>query len=97
MPCDECSAAMESPARRVYCPTCIWCGARYIQQLGEVRVTREARAQWRKDVLDRWERHGHSREDMRAMAQKTETPYEPPPDVRRKSLSRKQARTGREA
>ena len=68
MTCDCCKAAQEAPAYRLYCPTCLWCGARLIQVLGTLPRPREEIANRRRQVLADWMSYGHEESELRRLA-----------------------------
>ena len=85
--CDECAILRDHYPRdpevrlgrvRLFFPSCIYCGARYIQWIQRRReLTRDAkRAQCRR-VLERWLRHGHSEAELRALAKSPTWAVEP--------------------
>jgi hypothetical protein len=89
MSCAECQNARESSDYRVFDPLCLWCGARYFQRLRtappvtvpdgmqERLETKAERLAWMERVLVGWEKQGHDRAAMRALAMDREIPYEP--------------------
>lgn len=68
MTCDCCKAAQEAPAYRLYCPTCLWCGARLIRKLGTLPRTRDEITARRRQVLQDWMSYGHEESELRRLA-----------------------------
>jgi hypothetical protein len=60
----------------MHCPTCLWCGARLIQRLGKIPMPAADSIARRRKVLADWVAHGHSEQELRAMA-KGPTPLAP--------------------
>lgn len=79
--CECCSRARQCPMYGVFTPACLWCGARLFRRLGDLEPVVGARAvrQRRVTVLDDWERHGHSRTELRTLALGPDVPLEPLP------------------
>lgn len=67
-PCEQCQRAKGGPKWPLHNPACLHCGARLILNLGALRISADALASRRKAVLDDWTNHGHSREELRALA-----------------------------
>ncbi len=78
MTCDTCAAARICAGHnRVYDPLCLWCGARYIKQIGSLPAqTKEEVAAWRRGVLRDWMAFGHDETELRELA-KGPMPVEP--------------------
>lgn len=79
MTCETCTATRICAGHnRVYDPLCLWCGARYIKQLGQFggTFTNAEIAQRRRDVLRDWMAFGHDETEMRELA-KGPMPVEP--------------------
>ena len=81
--CECCSRARQCPMYGVFTPACLWCGARLFRRLGDLEPVVGARAvrQRRVTVLDDWERHGHSRTELRTLALGPDVPLAPLPGV----------------
>lgn len=79
--CECCSRARQCPMYGVFTPACLWCGARLFRRLGDLEPVVGARAvrQRRVTVLDDWERHGHSRTELRTLALGPDVPLAPLP------------------
>jgi hypothetical protein len=60
----------------MHCPTCLWCGARLLKTIGRMQITAEQSVARRRQVLADWVAHGHSEQDLRALA-KGSTPLAP--------------------
>lgn len=94
MTCDCCKAAQEAPAYNLYCPACLWCGARLIQVLGTLPRPRDEIAERRRKVLADWGRYGHEESDLRRLAKQNPCfapsgPVEPMESALRKSARRR--------
>ena len=68
-PCPDCTATREAPQWPRHCPTCLWCGARILRRilnLKGVRTKQElsARASL---ALQVWVAHGHSESQLRTL------------------------------
>ena len=79
MPCDCCQAARESPDHRMHCPSCLWCGARLIRNLGRLALSADQIRARRQAVLSDWMDHGHAEADLRAWAKRADC-YAPGPE-----------------
>jgi hypothetical protein len=66
--CKNCQAATEAIDHRWFDPSCVYCGARYIQLLGRRGLTPTACRDRRRHVLATWMEHGHSEDQLRALA-----------------------------
>ena len=67
MACEVCRTAIESH-HRMHCPSCIYCGARLIQNIQKLDRPREERIQRCRDVLQVWMQYGHNEADLRSLA-----------------------------
>ena len=52
----------------MHCPSCIYCGARLIQALGRLPRPKDEIVARRRKVLADWVAHGHSEQELRALA-----------------------------
>lgn len=68
MTCDCCNRARLSPAHSQFCPTCLHCGARLIQAIGHLPISRQEVSTRRRQVLTDWIAHGHPEQQLRALA-----------------------------
>lgn len=77
MPCKDCQRARESDGgHTLYCPLCLWCGARLIRRIGRLQITQAESQARRRKVLADWMDFGHTETDLRTLA-KTDLPLEP--------------------
>jgi hypothetical protein len=76
MACQDCHRASIGPGYPLHCPTCLWCGARLLKTIGRMQITAEQSVARRRKVLADWVAHGHSEQDLRALA-KGPTPLAP--------------------
>ena len=67
MDCPECQTARTYPENRMFNPACIFCGARLIQILGNVKISAAECKRRRKDALRVWVEHGHSEQTIRSL------------------------------
>lgn len=68
MTCDCCNRARLSPAYPLFCPTCLHCGARLIQAVGRLPISRNEVSTRRRQVLTDWMAHGHPEQAIRTLA-----------------------------
>ena len=66
--CDCCTRARLSPRYPLFCPTCLHCGARLIQAVGFLPVSRQEVSSRRRQVLIDWIAHGHHEQAIRTLA-----------------------------
>ena len=66
-PCEVCQSAIERE-HRMHCPTCIYCGARLIQNIQKLNRPREERSARCKAVLQDWMGYGHDEAELRRLA-----------------------------
>ena len=66
-PCKPCQIAAEFPQYRMFCPSCLYCGARLIQLLGKQPMPEHECIQRRRQALADWMAHGHSEEVIREL------------------------------
>lgn len=52
---------------RLYCPNCIFCGARLIQNLAKLQIPTSECSARRKSVLADWLAHGHREDQIRKL------------------------------
>ena len=89
--CGECAILREHYPRdpevrlvrvRLFFPSCIYCGARYIQWI-QRKSGRPAEARKRecRRVLERWKAHYHDEAELRALAKSPTWAVEPAPDA----------------
>lgn len=65
-PCEFCEKARINPLHTFFSPACLWCGARLVARLRELKDLRprgEIKTRQEK-VLTDWEAYGHSRKQM---------------------------------
>ena len=65
-PCEFCEKARENPLHTLFSPACLWCGARLVARLRELKDRRprgEIKTRQEK-VLTDWERYGHNRQRL---------------------------------
>lgn len=62
---------------RYFDPSCLWCGARLIQQIGRLELTKEVMTLRRRAVLADWMALGHSEQELRALAKGKTMPVAP--------------------
>ena len=68
MSCENCAVAKKNPAWRMFNPACLYCGARLIQVLGMLAITRTDCRDRRRAVLADWGAQGHAEADLRRLA-----------------------------
>lgn len=51
----------------MYDPLCLFCGARLIQQIGLLPISKSEATERRRAVLADWVKQGHAEEDLRAL------------------------------
>ena len=66
--CTNCQISRESPGYNLFCPKCIFCGARIIQAFGKLQIPASDCAQYRRESLARWVSFGHSEAEIRRLA-----------------------------
>ena len=66
--CQDCKIAQENHEYTMFNPACLYCGARLIQRLASLDITKADLHTRRKAVLDDWEKFGHKREQIRELA-----------------------------
>ena len=66
--CDCCDIARESPQHRMFDPSCLYCGARIIQQLGTLQIGATECRQRRLAQLKVWTDSGFLDADLRRLA-----------------------------
>ena len=52
----------------MFCPSCIYCGARLIQVIGTFAIAASVCTARRRVVLADWMAHGHSEQEIRRLA-----------------------------
>ena len=78
MPCPCCTAARETSGLwRYFELSCMWCGARLIQQIPKYSGTDAETTQRRRAVLKDWVAYGHSEQEIRALAALKTLAFEP--------------------
>ena len=85
--CPDCQRAREYPdlTTKLFNPACLWCGARYIQQLpGLVGGSKEREEKGRAHILRVWGAQGHDTAMMLEMSMRGEVPYQPLEDRRKR-------------
>lgn len=66
--CPNCKAASEHPSHTIYCPTCIYCGARLIKRISNLLHGDKKMLQARmRKVLKDWKEYGHSEDEIRRL------------------------------
>lgn len=68
MDCPECQIAEDFHGYRLFNPLCLHCGARLVQLLGTLAITKAECSRRRVAVMDDWQGFGHSREEIRTLA-----------------------------
>jgi hypothetical protein len=68
MACNLCNIARLHPEHRMFCPSCLWCGARLIQRLSSLAIGVTACRVRRSAVLADWMAFGHSEAQLRLLA-----------------------------
>lgn len=66
--CECCNRSREYPAYTLFCPSCLHCGARLIQRIGQLPISREDVVRRRRAVLADWMAHGHPEAALRELA-----------------------------
>lgn len=67
-PCECCATQRDYPGvTDTQCPTCLYCGARGIQRIMQLQVSREKKSEWAKAVLNRWVQFGHDEAEIRRL------------------------------
>ena len=69
--CQCCNRAREYSAYPQFCPSCLHCGARLIQRIGQLPISRQDVTRRRRAVLADWMAHGHPEEKIRELAAMT--------------------------
>lgn len=79
--CEDCRRATAGPGWRLYDPACLWCGARLIQSIQNLkgRVSPVRIEQRVKHVLLGWTHYGHNSQELLAMANEPNLPLQPWP------------------
>ena len=67
MTCANCQVARDFAAYRMFCPSCIHCGARLIQRLALRDISNAECTSRRKAVLADWVAWGHSEAEIRQL------------------------------
>lgn len=67
MRCKCCHIAKTFPGYRMFCPSCLWCGARLIQALGQLEIPAAEISKRRRAVLEDWMSHGHDEQAIRTL------------------------------
>ena len=77
MPCQPCATIQkhyrnDPQQHRMHCPTCIHCGARFIQKFQRLyQLTQEQRRDRCRQALADWMAQGHDEGELRALAKAT--------------------------
>ena len=77
MPCQPCATIRkhyrnDPQQHRMHCPTCLACGARFIQKFQRLyQLTTEQRRDRCQQALADWVAQGHSEKELRALAKST--------------------------
>jgi len=66
--CQPCNTARAYPAHRMHCPSCIFCGARLIQNLGRLPIAVSDITRRRPETLALWLDYGHDEKEIRGLA-----------------------------
>jgi len=78
MACTDCHRASIGPGWPMHCPTCLWCGARYIRRIGAtLALPIDERSRMRTKALADWLAHGHSEIEIRRLVAGLEVPLAP--------------------
>ena len=67
MTCSSCTTAKTFPQHRMFCPSCLPCGVRIIQRLGELPISQAECTQRRRAMLAVWVEWGHDEQQIRAL------------------------------
>jgi len=76
-PCECCTEAREFGYSKLHCPSCLWCGARLIQQIGKSQIAVSAAKVRQLVQLAVWMNHGHSEPEIRRLVKLQEAPIAP--------------------
>ena len=68
MTCTECEAARMYPQHPIFCPTCLFCGGRYLRLIGQQPLPPARVRAWRQKVLADWMAFGHPEAELRRLA-----------------------------
>lgn len=75
--CIPCDKAREFPGHTMHCPSCLYCGARAIQRLGNMAIPMSDSNRRRRETLAEWMDWGHSEVDLRRLAKSEDLPLAP--------------------
>ena len=86
MACDCCTRSRTSQGGyRLFCPNCLWCGARLIQNIQRLPIVSNEKVTRCRAVLARWcVEWEHPEAELRRLAKLPHPPYEPEPATPRK-------------
>lgn len=67
--CPDCTATREAPNWPRHCPTCLWCGARYISRIRGLKGVRPVKELSTRatTALQVWVDHGHDEQTLRKL------------------------------
>jgi len=65
MTCSECQSITVAPKWNRYDPSCIYCGARLLRQIGTLDIPKEMIQKRRTKVLTDWVKQGHNEDQIR--------------------------------
>ena len=68
-PCPDCAATREAPNGPRHCPTCLWCGARILSRILDLKGFRPAKELSTRATaaLKVWMDHGHDEQQLRTL------------------------------
>lgn len=75
--CECCQIAKEFPGYRLFCPSCLHCGARLIQTIQRKAIPMQDKVRRCRAVLADWMAMGHDETSLRDLAKGSETPIGP--------------------
>lgn len=67
MKCVNCEIVKKNPSYRLFNPACLYCGARIIQVIGALAITRADCRDRRRAMLMDWVAQGHAEAEIRAL------------------------------
>ena len=67
--CPDCAATREAPMHPLHCPTCLWCGARVLRRILDLKGLRPSRELSTRatDALKVWTDWGHDEQQLRKL------------------------------
>jgi hypothetical protein len=77
--CIDCQRSADGAPWNLFCPSCLFCGARLIRWIGRLtHVPPEQRRQRQRRVLSDWMAYGHQEQELRTLAKQDTPPVQPP-------------------